>query len=94
MQRNEQSRFMRHARGQAVVVAQPRPNLHHKFLVMGAYLIASAIIALWMAYLPTVAGNILTQLNTFWRQTQSIGCIRAISLRLLVSRSDGTPSAS
>jgi hypothetical protein len=63
MQRSEQPRFMRHARGQAVVVAQSQPNFHHRFLVMGAYLIASAIIALWMVYLPTLAGNVLTQLN-------------------------------
>ncbi len=63
MRRNEQSRFMRHARSQSVAVARPQENLHHKFLVIGAYLIASAVIALWMAYLPTLAGNILTQLN-------------------------------
>ncbi len=31
--------------------------------MMVVYGLASAIIVLWMAYLPTLAGNILTQLN-------------------------------
>ena len=55
---------MRHARSQAVAVARRQPSVHHKFLVMGAYLIASAIVVPWMAYLPTLGSNILTQLNT------------------------------
>ncbi len=63
MRRNEQLQFMRHARSQSMAVARPQENFHHKFLVMGAYLIVTAIIALWMAYLPTLTGNILTQLN-------------------------------
>ncbi len=63
MRRNEQLQFVRHARSQSRAVARPQGSLHHKFLVMGAYLIATAIMALWMAYLPTLAGNILTQLN-------------------------------
>ncbi len=63
MRRNEQLQFVRHARSQSVAVARPPENLRHRVLVMGAYLIVSAIIALWMAYLPTLAGNVLTQLN-------------------------------
>jgi hypothetical protein len=63
MQRNELPRFRRHARSQVVAIARSQHNAHHQFLAIGAYLIASAIIALWMAYLPTVTGNILMQLN-------------------------------
>ncbi len=63
MRRNELPRSGRHARSQAVAIARPQVDVHHRFLVIGAYLIASAIIAMWMAYLPTLAGNILTQLN-------------------------------
>ncbi len=63
MGRHEEVRFRRHARSQDVAVVRPQHNRHHKLLVVGSYLIASAIIALWMAYLPTLAGNILTQLN-------------------------------
>ncbi len=63
MRRNEQLEFMRHARSQSIAVVRPQENFQHKLLVMGAYLIATAIIALWMAYLPTLAGSILTQLN-------------------------------
>lgn len=71
MRRNEQLQFMRHARSQAVAVARTQENVQHKFLVIGAYLIASAIIALWMAYLPTLAGNVLTQLNVLPRHVVS-----------------------
>jgi hypothetical protein len=63
MRKNELPRSGRHARSQAVAIARSQHDAHHKFLVISAYLIASAIVAMWMAYLPTVAGNFLTQLN-------------------------------
>jgi hypothetical protein len=44
-------------------IAVPRDDGSQKFLMIGAYLIASAIIALWLAYLPTLASSIRDSFN-------------------------------
>lgn len=49
-----------HVRARAVAVPQQED---HKILLMVAYVLASAIIVLWMAYLPSVTGSILNRLG-------------------------------
>lgn len=52
--RNQHEVYRRTARGMAVAV--PRDDIRQKFVMIGAYVIGSAITALWLAYLPNVIG--------------------------------------
>jgi hypothetical protein len=63
MRKDEQLWRRRHVRSQAVALVPPQQSFRYKLLTVSGYLIASAIIALWMAYLPTLAADFLTQLN-------------------------------
>jgi predicted anti-sigma-YlaC factor YlaD len=58
-----QQREVRRGSIRSVAVATSQEPHGQRLLMMSAYLIASAIIALWMAYWPTVTGSILTTLN-------------------------------
>jgi hypothetical protein len=46
---------MRRQNARCTALAAPRDDVSQKFLVIGGYLIASAIIASWLIYLPTAA---------------------------------------
>ena len=62
MLRNEQHLHLArrpNVRARAVAI----PHDDHKILMIIAYALASAIILLWMAYLPAVTGSVLTKLN-------------------------------
>jgi len=50
-------------RAQARARAIPAPRQDHRILLMVVYMLISAIIALWLAYLPTITASVLTQLN-------------------------------
>jgi len=63
MSTQQQLHFMRQPYARARVVAQVQEQNQHKITMMVVYALASAIIALWMAYLPTLTGSILTNLN-------------------------------
>ena len=63
MRSQQQLRFMRQPYAHACAVVQVQEQNQHKIIMMVAYALASAIIVLWMAYLPTLTGNILTNLN-------------------------------
>jgi hypothetical protein len=63
MRSQQQLHFMRQSHAGACAVAQVQAQNHHNIIMMVAYALASAIIVLWMAYLPTLVGSILTNLN-------------------------------
>ena len=63
MSRQQQLHFMRQPYAHARAVAQVQEQHQHKITLMIAYALLSAIIVLWMAYLPTLTGSILTNLN-------------------------------
>ena len=50
-------------RPQARAHARSMPRHDHRLLLMVAYVLISAMIVLWLAYLPAVTGSILTGLN-------------------------------
>jgi hypothetical protein len=47
----------------ARAVAQLQEQNQHNIMMIVAYALASAIVVLWMAYLPTLAGSVMTKLN-------------------------------
>jgi hypothetical protein len=61
MRSQQQLHFMRQPYARARAVAQVQNQ--YKITMMVAYALASAIIVLWMAYLPTLTGSILKNLN-------------------------------
>jgi predicted PurR-regulated permease PerM len=63
MSSQQQLHFMRqpYAHARAVVLGQEQNQ--RKIAMMIVYALVSAIIVLWMAYLPTLTGSILTNLN-------------------------------
>ena len=63
MSRQQQLHFMRPPYVRARVVAQVQEQNQHKITMMIAYALLSAIIVLWLAYLPTLTGSILTNLH-------------------------------
>ena len=63
MSSQQQLQFMRQPYAHARAVAQVQEQNQHKITMMVVYALASAIIVLWMAYLPTLMGSILTILN-------------------------------
>ena len=63
MSSQQQLHFMRQPHAHARAVAQVKEQNHHAITMMVVYALASAIIVLWMAYLPTLTGSILTILN-------------------------------
>ena len=63
MSSQQQLHFMRQPHAHARAVAQVKEQNHHAITMMVAYALVSAIIVLWMAYLPTLTGSILTILN-------------------------------
>jgi hypothetical protein len=60
MSSQQQLHFMRQPCARARAVAQVQEQNQHKITMMVVYALASAIIALWIAYLPTFLSNILT----------------------------------
>jgi CRISPR/Cas system endoribonuclease Cas6 (RAMP superfamily) len=63
MSRQQQLHFMRPPYVRARAVAQVQEQNQHKITMMIAYALLSAIIVLWLAYLPTLTGSILTNLH-------------------------------
>ncbi len=63
MSSQQQLHFMRQPHAHARAVAQVQEQNHHAITMAVAYALVSAIIVLWMAYLPTLTGSILTILN-------------------------------
>jgi hypothetical protein len=63
MNRQQQLHFMHQPYVHARAVVQVQENDQQKITMMVAYSLASAIIVLCIAYLPTVMGSILTNLN-------------------------------
>jgi hypothetical protein len=63
MSSQQQFRCTRRQYAHARAVAQVQGQNHHKISMVVVYALASAIVVLWMAYLPTLMGNILTILN-------------------------------
>lgn len=63
MSRQQQLHFMRQPYVRARAVAQVQEQNQHKITMMIAYALLSAIIVLWLAYLPTLTGSILTNLH-------------------------------
>ena len=63
MNRQQQLHFMRPPYAHARAALQVQEQNQHKITMMVTYALLSAIIVLWMAYLPTVTGSILTSLN-------------------------------
>jgi hypothetical protein len=63
MSSQQQLHFTRQPHARARAVAQVQEQNQHKITMMVAFALASAIIALWMAYLPTLTGSIPTNLN-------------------------------
>ena len=63
MNGQQQLHFMRQPYVHARAVAQMQEKDQQKITIMVAYSLASAIIVLCMAYLPTLTGSILTNLN-------------------------------
>jgi hypothetical protein len=63
MRSQQQLHFMRQPRAHARAVAQVQEQNQHKIIMMVAYALASAIIVLWMAYVPTLMRGILINLN-------------------------------
>ena len=63
MSSQQQFHFMRQPHAHARAVAQVQEQNHHAIIMMVIYALVSAIIVLWMAYLPTLTGSILTNLN-------------------------------
>ena len=66
MRSQQHLHFTRQPHAHARAVAQVQEQNQHKIIIimMVAYALASAIIILWMAYMPTLTGGILTNLNT------------------------------
>ena len=66
MRSQQHLHFTRQPHAHARAVAQVQEQDQHKIIIimMVAYALASAIIILWMAYMPTLTGGILTNLNT------------------------------
>jgi hypothetical protein len=52
-----------HCRQTVRYTAASRDDARQKFLLIGAYLIASAVIALWLSYLPQLTGSIGDSFN-------------------------------
>lgn len=63
MRRQQQFHSMRQPYAHARAVAQVQEQNQHKITMMIAYALLSAIIVLWLAYLPTLTGSILTNLH-------------------------------
>jgi hypothetical protein len=63
MRRQQQFHFMRQPYAHARAVAQVQEQNQHKITMMIVYALLSAIIVLWLAYLPTLTGSILTNLQ-------------------------------
>lgn len=63
MRSRQQLHSMRQQHAHARAIAQVQGFNRHKVIVTVAYALASAIIVLWMAYLPTLMGGLLTDLN-------------------------------
>ncbi len=63
MRSEQQFHFMRQPHARARAAAQVQEQNQYKISMMVAYALASAIIVLWMAYLLTLTGGILTNLN-------------------------------
>jgi hypothetical protein len=63
MRSQQQLHFKRQPYARARAVAQVQEQNQHKIITMVAYALASAIIVLWMAYLPTLMGSLMTNLN-------------------------------
>jgi hypothetical protein len=59
----QQLHYTRRQYAHARAVDQVQEQNQHKITMMVLYALASAIIVLWMAYLPTLTGSILTILN-------------------------------
>jgi len=47
----------------SVAVADRQSDARQKLLLVGGYAIASTTIALWLAYLPNLAGSVLDAFN-------------------------------
>ncbi len=58
-----QQQFHRQYAPRACAVARVQEQKQHKITMMVAYAIASAIIVLWISYLPTLMGSLMTTLN-------------------------------
>ena len=63
MRSQQQFRSIRQPYVSACAVVQVQEQTRHKIALMVAYTIASAIIVLWMAYLPILKNNILSNSN-------------------------------
>jgi hypothetical protein len=63
MSSQQQRHCTRRQYAHARAVAQVQEQNQHKITMVVVYALASAIIVLWMAYLPTLTGSILTNLN-------------------------------
>jgi len=63
MSSQQQLHFMRQPYPRARAVTQVQEQNQHKVTMVVVYALVSAIIVLWMAYLPTLTGSILTILN-------------------------------
>ena len=63
MSRQQHLYSMRQPYGHARAVARVQEQNQHKITMMIAYALLSAIIVLWLAYLPTLTGSILTNLH-------------------------------
>jgi hypothetical protein len=63
MRSQQHCHFMRQPYTRARAVAQVQQQNQHKIIMMVAYALASAIIVLWIVYLPTLLGSLMTNLN-------------------------------
>jgi len=63
MSSQQQLHFMRQPNAHARAVALGQEQNQRKIAMVVVYALVSAIIVLWMAYLPTLTGSILTILN-------------------------------
>lgn len=79
MSSQQQIHFMRQPCGRAHAVALVQEQNQHKIIMMVIYALASAIIALWMAYWPIIIGSIPTNLNILPQQSSASDSVNRVN---------------